>query len=67
MKLRVTVKSGQQTLAQIDGREVDPVSSELERVIFLEQILERLTGHRWHFDQVSNVALDSGEQQGGAR
>lgn len=57
LRFRVTALSGPKRLAQIDGiLDVDPAGITLEdmrQVILCEQLLERLTGVRFHIEEVS--------------
>jgi len=48
MRFQVVVKSGLEVVARVDGREVEQVS--MEEILTAEQLLERLTGLRFHIN-----------------
>lgn len=58
VQFQIVVKNGLKTVAEVTGREegVDAgtitVADLTENVIRTEQFLERLTGLRWHINQV---------------
>lgn len=51
MRFEITVKNSHIQIAHIMGRDVDAKHisvADIEKVIEVEQYLERLTGHRFH-------------------
>jgi hypothetical protein len=53
MRMMIQIKQGINTLTELVGTiDIDPRVSELEKVVEVEQYLERLLGYRFHINEV---------------